>query len=435
MISPWTVGRFADTSGADNYAQNILVPDLQYCQENGMDYQPVMFPGFSWSNWNGGPQNQIPRNRGEFLWRQFRNMKQAGVQSMYVAMFDEYNEGTAILKGADSYYEIPTDQYFVTSSADGTYLSSDFYMRLVGKIIRVQNNLDPLTARVTIPYSEGPWYFRTSFEQKYDAQPNWISTPDPSSIPTNVSSASCAPVQENPRLGQYALKISGTVTSTAEAFYYFKVFDVNIPVLSTSNLTFYIFPKDSLARHISVDLYMTDGSNLRDAGATDSAGVSMHPGTGRGQLNTWNKTSCNIGSWLNGKTIKRIMVAYDNISPPGNFTGYVDDISIYAGAADTATMSIENSRISTPKGFQLLQNYPNPFNPRTAIRYELPEQSRVLLKVFNTLGQQVITLIDKIDQPGEHTVQWDATNVASGVYFYRLVAGRFVQTKKLILLR
>ncbi|MCL4510350.1 MAG: T9SS type A sorting domain-containing protein, partial [Bacteroidetes bacterium] len=133
--------------------------------------------------------------------------------------------------------------------------------------------------------------------------------------------------------------------------------------------------------------------------------------------------------------IKRIMVAYDNISPPGNFTGYVDDISIYAGAADTATMSIENSRISTPKGFQLLQNYPNPFNPRTAIRYELPEQSRVLLKVFNTLGQQVITLIDKIDQPGEHTVQWDATNVASGVYFYRLVAGRFVQTKKLILLR
>lgn len=441
MLSPWTVGRFADTSGADYYAQNILVPDLQYCQQYGIDYQPVMFPGFSWSNWNGGPQNQIPRNRGEFLWRQFRNMKQASIQSMYVAMFDEYNEGTAILKGADSYYEIPTDQYFVTTSADGTYLSSDFYMRLVGKITRVQNNHDPLTAFVTIPYSEGPWYFRTSFEQKYDAQPSWISTPDPSSFPTNVSSAACVPVQENPRLGQYALKVSGTVTSTAQAFYYFQVFDVNIPVLPTSNLTFYTFPKDSLARHILVDLYMTDGSNLRDAGATDSAGISMHPGTGRGQLNTWNKTSCNIGSWLNGKTIKRIMVAYDNISAPESFTGYVDDISIYAGAADTASTSIESSGISAPKGFQLSQNYPNPFNPSTTIRYQLPSNSSVRIVITNVLGQQVAVLEDGERGAGYHEVQWKST-AASGIYFYSIEAvevsnrrNRFVEVRKMLLLK
>ena len=443
MLSPWTVGRFADTLSADNYAQDILVPDLQYCQKNGIDYQPVMFPGFSWSNWNGGSQNQIPRNRGEFLWRQFRNIKQAGIQSMYVAMFDEYNEGTAILKAADSYYEIPTDQYFVTSSADGTYLSSDFYMRLAGKITRVQNNLDPLTAHVTIPYSEGPWYFRTSFEQNYDAQPNWISTPDPSSIPTNVSSASCAPVREEPRLGQYALKVSGTVTSTAEAFYYFKVFDVNIPVLPTSNLTFYTFPKDSLARHISVDLYMADGSNLRDAGATDSTGLSMHPAAGRGQLNTWNKTSCNIGKWINGKTIKRIMVAYDNRSPTGNFTGYVDDISVYAGAADTATTSIMNSSIPAPKDFHLLQNYPNPFNPSTTIRYEVPVASHVSLSVYDVLGRKVTMLVNETKQAGRYEVQWNPSQtnggkvfgLSSGVYFYVLQAGSFTETKKLILLR
>ena len=350
-------------------------------------------------------------------------------------MFDEYDEGTAILKGADSYYEIPTDQYFVTTSADGTYLSSDFYMRLVGKITRVQNNFDPLTTHVTIPYSEGPWYFRTSFEQKYDAQPNWMSTPDPSSTPLNVSSASCAPFQENARLGQYALKISGTVTSTAEAFYYFQVFDVNIPALQTSNLTFYIFPKDSLARHISVDLYMTDGSNLRDAGATDSAGVSMHPRTGRGQLNTWNKTSCNIGRWLSGKTIQRIMVAYHNISPLGDFTAYLDDISIYADGADTATTRIENSRISAPQRFQLSQNYPNPFNPSTTISFDLPEKCFVSLKVFDALGRELSTLASEELPAGIYSRQWNAEGLASGIYFYRLQAGSFTETKKLILLR
>jgi hypothetical protein len=335
MISPWMVNLFSDTAGANSFARNVMLPDLAFCRANGIDYQPVMFPGFSWANWNGGAQNAIPRAKGELLWKQFSNIKLAGIQSIYVAMFDEFNEGTAIAKQADSYYEIPTDQYFVTTSADGTYLSSDFYLRLVGKITRVQQGLDPLTPNVTIPYSEGPCYFRTSFEQKYDAQPS-ISTLDPSTVPANVSNPTCYAIRSNPRIGQYALKVGGTVTSSAEASCYLKAFDVNIPVLPTSNLTFYTYPTDSLARHVSIDLYMSDGSTLRDAGATDNTGVSMHPIAGRGELNTWNKISCNIGNWLNGKTIQRILVGYDNVSQPQTFTDYVEDVSITAGIADSA---------------------------------------------------------------------------------------------------
>src|SRR5205814_9340697 len=122
------------------------------CNANNLLYQPVAFPGFAWSNWNGGTQNQIPRNKGEFLWRQVYNIKQSGIGNGYIAMFDEYDEGTAIAKMADSYYSIPSNQYFLTTSADGTYLSNDFYLRLVGKATKIIKGIDTLTTNVTIPY-------------------------------------------------------------------------------------------------------------------------------------------------------------------------------------------------------------------------------------------------------------------------------------------
>jgi hypothetical protein len=88
-----------------------------------------------------------------------------------------------------------------------------------------------------------------------------------------------------------------------------------------------------------------------------------------------------------------------------------------------------------PREFVLAQNYPNPFNPSTTIRYELPHASRVSLKVYNTLGLEVATLVNETKPAGVYTAQFDAANLASGVYFYRLQAGNFVVTKKLILLR
>ncbi len=93
-----------------------------------------------------------------------------------------------------------------------------------------------------------------------------------------------------------------------------------------------------------------------------------------------------------------------------------------------------------PEFFQLHQNYPNPLNPSTTIRYEVPSRSHVILKIYNLLGQEVSTLIDEEKSPGRFTVQWDARNrfgqhVSSGVYLYRLVAGDFVQARKMLLLR
>ncbi len=100
-----------------------------------------------------------------------------------------------------------------------------------------------------------------------------------------------------------------------------------------------------------------------------------------------------------------------------------------------------------PAKFALMQNYPNPFNPSTTIVFTLPSQStkiakgreregsHVSLKVYDLLGREVATLVNEVKQPGEHTVTWDAQAMATGVYFYKLQAGNFVQTKKLLLLR
>lgn len=91
--------------------------------------------------------------------------------------------------------------------------------------------------------------------------------------------------------------------------------------------------------------------------------------------------------------------------------------------------------VALPSSVSLGQNYPNPFNPSTTIRYGLPERSMVRLTVFNTLGQQVATLVHEEQVAGYHEVQFDASGLASGAYLYRLQAGSFVQTHTMILMK
>jgi len=88
-----------------------------------------------------------------------------------------------------------------------------------------------------------------------------------------------------------------------------------------------------------------------------------------------------------------------------------------------------------PLTYELAQNYPNPFNPTTKIEYSIPAQSKVEMKIYNIVGQEVATLVNEIQAAGVHHVKFNALNLASGIYFYRLTAGNFVSVKKMVLLK
>jgi hypothetical protein len=132
VISPWTVGRFADDSGVENY-RHTLDGDLLAAAEAGADLLPVIWPGFSWANLNKGePLNQIPRRGGRFLWKQVYESIDAGATMLYGSMFDEVDEATAFFKIVPYRDLSPADAHFLALDADGEHLPSDFYLQLAG---------------------------------------------------------------------------------------------------------------------------------------------------------------------------------------------------------------------------------------------------------------------------------------------------------------
>lgn len=346
MLSPWSVGGFGGVGGADYY-RTMMAADKAHLQSGGIDidYQPVVFPGFAWSNWGDPPftPNYISREKGEFMWRQFFNVRDLEIESAYVAMFDEYDEATGICKTASDSSMIPTDQYFLTTSADGEFLSSDFYLRLVGhatNVIKGSKGNSPSLPLCDVPYSNGPVWFRTGFEGPtpanvaalgIDPVPDYFNS---AIIRSNVGgyagekNPKCEPVEESPHRGRTALMLSGHDQSANNSHVYFQVFDVDIPVGPRTNLNYWVFPENELGRNVAVDLVMSDGTTLRDSGAIDLFGASMHPGVAKGQIGIYTKTTCKIGRWLSGKRISQILIGYEEGDSTGDFKTRIDDIEI-----------------------------------------------------------------------------------------------------------
>jgi len=98
-------------------------------------------------------------------------------------------------------------------------------------------------------------------------------------------------------------------------------------------------------------------------------------------------------------------------------------------------IGVENISNEIPHEYKLYQNYPNPFNPATMFRFQMPVKGNVKIVIFDILGREVTTLVNEQLSPGTYETAWDATNFASGIYYYKLVAETFTETKKMVLIK
>lgn len=131
-ISPWDAGRYRDFGTMDRFRMDVWEGDLAEVKRLGIGYMPTAFPGFSWDNLRRAAPgtSKISRRKGDFYWRQFATFRALGIRSVFVGMFDEVDEGTAIYKVAN---QIPVGQYFVTYEG----LPSDYYLKLTGAATRM----------------------------------------------------------------------------------------------------------------------------------------------------------------------------------------------------------------------------------------------------------------------------------------------------------
>jgi len=166
-------------------------------------------------------------------------------------------------------------------------------------------------------------------------------------------------------------------------------------------------------------------TNPGASGTSQPEGEPLYDGT---QL-TWVKESIDLDNYL-GEEIKLRFLFRSDVS--NNDDGiYIDDINIIVLEPPTDVEQV----VSTINNYVLHQNYPNPFNPTTSIRFAIPEAGITTLKVYDILGREVATLVSEEKSVGTYELTWYAENLPSGIYFYRLLAGSFVETKKMVLMK
>lgn len=124
-----------------------------------------------------------------------------------------------------------------------------------------------------------------------------------------------------------------------------------------------------------------------------------------------------------------------DVTVSGDTVFVVDGSHLFILKDNSSVTEIQDTKPDVPASFALWQNYPNPFNPSTQIRFALSRASNVRLEVFNLAGQRAAVLVNERMEAGYHTVRWDASGMASGVYFYRITAAGFAQTRKMFLVR
>ncbi len=171
-ISPWNAGRYRDDASMDRLRKNVWEADLAELKSRSIGYMPTAFPGFSWDNLRrtAPGTSLISRRKGEFYWRQFAIFRELGIRTVFVGMFDEVDEGTAIYKVANV---TPAGKYFVNYEG----LSSDYYLKLTGVAARMIRGELPLSQSMPQQLIVNPANATINAAAETKPEPSWRSLP------------------------------------------------------------------------------------------------------------------------------------------------------------------------------------------------------------------------------------------------------------------
>ena len=347
MLMPWPVGRYGQTWEHANGWMHENLPVLgTFCAAHPRSWagnKPILYMGgiYTGGGWTNlgypGSPNWPAKYAGQPMWDQLSLLLGGNYprpDNFYIAMFDEYDESTAIMKAGRDYFDIPTDQWFLTFSVDGWWLSSDYYLRVAGAAVEIIKGQRQVTPAIDIPHSLGPLYWRNSFEKR-DGWKNITHVGPNGSSGTREKVADIAldPCLNNP--GLLANKSSGAALTTnaivkasgksglwvfhlagsGNGGAYYKIADVKINSSAALQLKYSLKPLDAGGRGVFVDILFADGSLLSES---NNSVIAQ-----RGTVNQWGGVT--VTGIPANKAISGVVVGY---SGSGAFSAHVDDIII-----------------------------------------------------------------------------------------------------------
>ncbi|MFC1608292.1 LamG-like jellyroll fold domain-containing protein [Candidatus Latescibacterota bacterium] len=360
MIAPWrTIHNFTDQTPIVR-----MYEDLDYCNDNRMDYNPIVSPGGSAMHLPGDLRNIDPRNGGKFFWDQVYEVCKMGSKFMFVAMFDEIDEGTAMYKMAETENDIPIGSNQVTLDEDGYDLPSDWYLRLGGSAQDMLDHSIPLTAHIPIKPHGANLVLHWGFDEGVD-----LTTEDLSSYHNTGSLGNSIFWTTNGKVGR-AILCDGTndqVTGSAVERWN-NEFTVSAWVKhnSLTGIQRYITVQSEEIRYItaerkSISIYQNEGAlemsiDTSAGNKTITAGGMMLMDQWQFVTGTWDGNKAKLYS--DGSEVARSSMPgtlmYKNIaevlasSPDEAMDGYLDEVKIHNYAlSDSAVQSLYLTDIRT----------------------------------------------------------------------------------------
>ncbi len=282
-----------------------------------------------------------------------------------------------------------------------------------------------------ISYGESPYavpQYRGFAVQKYDSSGNleWTKQYE------NGSFATASTISNNNVIVAAELNYSDTTESVIVE--YNGSGKINWAENWNTSSNRQVFPQNVLS-DASGNVYVTGFARIDSLGYnTDVFALKLNGATGD---TSWSALYSSVPDSNQDESIVSTLDKYNDLIIDGyTYAEYDNTLApTFVIKYSLGPTGIKNEQSNIIKSFKLYQNYPNPFNPSTSIRYSLPESSNIKIEIYNVLGIKIKTLVNRFKHSGNYKVKWNADGFASGIYFYRLQAGSYVKTKKMLLLK